>query len=276
MQRRPDREGMILLNVLLVVAMASVTVLIMVAGQDIELQRSARLRDVAQASAYARAGELSAVTSLRRDATLAAGTDNLTEPWAALSQTSIAIPRGRFALTIEDEQARFNLNAIAGGRSEPIALFQRIGASVGVAPDILVRISTVVRIAGPLTDDRLLIASGVSSSDLLRLQPLVTILPPEADINLNTVGEPLLALMLNDPERARELIVQRERVGYLVPADLAAIGSSPSGTGFTSNHFRTVTAVSVGDVEQVVTSRLRRTASVSGVDVVVTGRLPGV
>ena len=276
MQRRPDREGMILLNVLLVVAMASVTVLIMVAGQDIELQRSARLRDVAQASAYARAGELSAVTSLRRDAILAAGTDNLTEPWAALSQTSIAIPRGRFALTIEDEQARFNLNAIAGGRSEPIALFQRIGASVGVAPDSLVRISTVVRIAGPLTDDRLLIASGVSASDLLRLQPLVTILPPEADINLNTVGEPLLALMLNDPERARELIVQRERVGYLVPADLAAIGSSPSGTGFTSNHFRTVTAVSVGDVEQVVTSRLRRTASVSGVDVVVTGRLPGV
>ena len=276
MQRRPDREGMILLNVLLVVAMASVTVLIMVAGQDIELQRSARLRDVAQASAYARAGELSAVTSLRRDATLAAGTDNLTEPWAAVSQTSIAIPRGRFALTIEDEQARFNLNAIAGGRSEPIALFQRIGASVGVAPDILVRISTVVRIAGPLTDDRLLIASGVSANDLLRLQPLVTILPPEADINLNTVGEPLLALMLNDPERARELIVQRERVGYLVPADLAAIGSSPSGTGFTSNHFRTVTAVSVGDVEQVVTSRLRRTASVSGVDVVVTGRLPGV
>ena len=276
MQRRPDREGMILLNVLLVVAMASVTVLIMVAGQDIELQRSARLRDVAQASAYARAGELSAVTSLRRDATLAAGTDNLTEPWAALSQTSIAIPRGRFALTIEDEQARFNLNAIAGGRSEPIALFQRIGASVGVAPDILVRISTVVRIAGPLTDDRLLIASGVSANDLLRLQPLVTILPPEAAINLNTVGEPLLALMLNDPDRARELIVQRERVGYLVPADLAAIGSSPSGTGFTSNHFRTVTAVSVGDVEQVVTSRLRRTASVSGVDVVVTGRLPGV
>ncbi|QTN20497.1 general secretion pathway protein GspK [Brevundimonas sp. AJA228-03] len=275
MERRPDREGMILLNVLLVVAMASVTVLIMVAGQDIELQRSARLRDVAQASAYARAGELSAITSLRRDGIVAAGTDNLAEPWAALSQTSIAIPRGRFALTIEDEQARFNLNALAGGQSGPIDLFQRIGASAGVAPEILVRISTVVRIAGPLTDDRLLIASGVSTADLLRLRPFVTILPPEAEINLNTVGEPLLALMLNDPDRARELIVQRKRVGYLVPADLAAVGSSPQGTGFTSDHFRTVTAVSVGDVEQVMTSRLTRTASAGGVDVVVTDRTPG-
>lgn len=276
MARRPDREGMILLNVLLVVAMASVTVLIMIAGQDIELQRSARLRDVAQASAYARAGELSAITSLRRDGVVAAGTDNLTEPWAALSQTSIAIPRGRFALTIEDEQARFNLNALAGGRSGPIDLFQRIGASAGVAPEILVRIATVVRIAGPLTDDRLLIASGVSADALSRLRPFVTILPPDSQINLNTVGEPLLALMLNDPDRARELIAHRQRVGYLVPADLAAVGSSPAGTGYTSDHFRTVTAVSVGDVEQVVTSRLTRTASAGGVDVVVTDRIPGV
>jgi general secretion pathway protein K len=43
------REGMILLNVLLVMAVASVAVLIMIAAQDLEVQRSTRLRDAAQA-----------------------------------------------------------------------------------------------------------------------------------------------------------------------------------------------------------------------------------
>ena len=66
--RRPDREGMILLNVLLILAVASVAVLVMVTSQDIEVQRSTRRRDAAQAGAYARAGELSAITGLRRDA----------------------------------------------------------------------------------------------------------------------------------------------------------------------------------------------------------------
>ena len=73
--RLTRREGMILLNVLLVLAVASVAVLIMVSTQDIEVQRSTRLRDAAQASAYARAGELSAVTALRRDALVAATTE---------------------------------------------------------------------------------------------------------------------------------------------------------------------------------------------------------
>lgn len=276
MARRLDREGMILLNVLLVVAMASVTVLIMVAGQDIELQRSARLRDVAQATAYARAGELSAVTSLRRDGIVAAGTDNLGEPWAALGQTPVTVPGGRFALNIEDEQARFNLNALVGSDPAAIGLFQRIGEAVGLAPETLIRIATVVRIAGPLSDSRLLVAAGVTPQDLTRLEPLTAFLPPEAQLNLNTIAEPLLALVLRDPAAARTLIQQRDRVGYLTPADLAGVGATPNGMGFTSDHFRTVTAVTVGDVDQVVTSRLTRTRGSGRVDVIVVGRRSGV
>ena len=276
MARRSDREGMILLNVLLVVAMASVTVLIMVAGQDLEIQRSTRLRDVAQAGAYARAGELSAITSLRRDGIVAAGTDNLSEPWAALSQTSVAVPSGRFALAIEDEQARFNLNAMVGGEAGPIDLFQRIGAAAGVAPESLIRIGTVVRVAGPLSDDRLLLAAGITRDELARLSPFVVILPSAARLNLNTVGESLLALVLNDPEAARDLIARRARAGSLTQADLAAVGAQPAVAGFTSDHFRTTTSVTVGAVDQVVTSRLTRTRGGGRVDVVVTGRQSGV
>ncbi len=267
------RDGMILLNVLLVLAVASVALLIMVASQDIEVQRSTRLRDAAQASAYARAGELSAVTVLRRDALTAGGTDNLSEPWAALGQQDIAIPNGRFALAIEDEQARFNLNALKSGDAAPIDLFQRIGAALDLEPASLIRIATVVRVAGPLTDDSLIVAAGVPRADLDRLAPYVVLLPVEAMVNLNTVGLPLLSLMAGDPEVAGKLIHVRSRRGFLLPADLAAEGAPAlAGTAYVSDHYRVVTTVTVGEVTQVLDSRLARIRGIGTADVVVTGR----
>ncbi|MBU1346279.1 MAG: general secretion pathway protein GspK [Alphaproteobacteria bacterium] len=272
--RLTRREGMILLNVLLVLAVASVAVLIMVSTQDLEVQRSTRLRDAAQASAYARAGELSAVTTLRRDGLVASATDNLTEPWAQLGQQDIAVPGGRFSLAIEDEQARFNLNAMKSGDAGPIDLFQRIGGALQVAPASLIRIATVVRVAGPLTDDGLIIAAGVPRADLDRLAPYVTLLPVQAQVNLNTVSLPLLSLMTGDPEIAGKLLEARTRRGFLIPADLASEGApNLAGTGFTSDHYRVVTAVTVGDVTQVLHSRIARIRGEEGtVDVVVTGR----
>jgi len=267
------REGMILLNVLLVLAVASVAVLIMVSTQDIEVQRSTRLRDAAQANAYARAGELSAVTTLRRDALVAAGTDNLAEPWAQLGQQEISVPGGRFALAIEDEQSRFNLNAMKTGESAPITLFQSIGASLNLDPASLIRIASVVRVAGPLTDDSLIVAAGVPRADLDKLAPYVVILPEDATINLNTVGLPLLTLMTKDPEVASKLLAARARRGFLTPADLSTEGApSLPGTGFTSDHYRVITTVTVGDVTQALDSRIARIRRDRTVDVVVTGR----
>lgn len=271
--RLTRREGMILLNVLLVLAVASVAVLIMVSTQDIEVQRSTRLRDAAQANAYARAGELSAITTLRRDALVAAGTDNLTEDWARLGQQEIAVPGGRFALAIEDAQSRFNLNSMHSGEAAPIALFQAIGAQQNVDPASLIRIATVVRVAGPLTDDSLIVAAGVPRVDLDKLAPYVVILPEEAAINLNTVGLPLLSLITRDPEVARKLIEARTRRGFLLPADLSAEGAPAlTGVGFTSNHYRVITTVTVGDVTQALDSRIDRIRRDRAVDVVVTGR----
>ncbi|WGM30523.1 type II secretion system protein GspK [Brevundimonas sp. NIBR11] len=271
--RLTRREGMILLNVLLVLAVASVAVLIMVSTQDIEVQRSTRLRDAAQANAYARAGELSAITTLRRDALVAAGTDNLSEDWAKLGQQEIAVPGGRFALSIADDQSRFNLNSMHSGESAPIALFQAIGAQLGVEPASLIRIATVVRVAGPLSDDSLIVAAGVPRADLDKLAPWVVLLPEEATINLNTVGLPLLSLMTKDPEAAGKLIEARNRRGFLMPADLSTEGApSLPGTGFTSDHFRVVTTVTVGDVTQALDSRIARVRRDRAVDVVVTGR----
>ncbi|MES2861623.1 MAG: Type II secretory pathway component PulK-like protein [Pseudomonadota bacterium] len=272
-ETRRSREGMILLNVLLIMAVASVAVLVMVTSQDIEVQRSTRLREAAQAGAYARAGELSAVTVLRRDALTAAGTDNLSEPWAAIGQQAIAVPGGRFSLSIEDEQARFNLNSMVSGDAQPIALFQQIGAAAGVEPAVLIRIASIVRVAGPLSDLGLLRTGGVSPDDLARLEPWIVALPTEAMVNLNTVGEPLLSVMTGDPASARALIQRRAQAGLLQPADLATAGAGVlPGTGYTSDHYRVVTTVTVGDTGQILTSRLERFRRAGGADVLVRGR----
>ncbi|WP_051651356.1 type II secretion system minor pseudopilin [Brevundimonas bacteroides] len=267
------REGMILLNVLLVMAVASVAVLIMIAAQDLEVQRSTRLRDAAQANAYARAGELSAITALRRDGLTASATDNLTEPWAQLGQQDVSIPGGRFALAIEDEQARFNLNALKTGDPGLIDLFQRIGAELDIDPASVIRIATVVRVAGGITDESLILAAGVPRADLDQLAPYVAILPGTTSVNLNTVQLPLLTLMTRDAEVARKLIETRTRKGYLTPADLAAEGAPTlMGTGYTSDHYRVVTTVTVGGVTQALDSRIARVRGIGTVDVVVTGR----
>lgn len=125
--RRADRQGMILLNVLIVVAIAAAAVTVMIVAQDIEVRRSIRLHDAAQAQAYGRAGELSAIVALRRDALTAPTIDTMSEPWAQIGQQAIAIPGGEFALSIVDEQARFNVNAVTQGDAISAFAFLNIG-----------------------------------------------------------------------------------------------------------------------------------------------------
>lgn len=272
--RRKTREGMILLNVLLILAVAALAVTVMLVAQDVEVQRATRLREAAQANAYARAGEASAITALRRDALISPATDHLREAWAATAQADIAVPGGRFSLAIEDEQGRFNLNSLRTGAPAPIAAFQRIADAVGIPPDTQVRMATIVRVAGPLTDTGLLRTAGISPESLARLEPFVTVLPDAATLNVNTASEPLLAIVLDDPALAAELAARRARSGFLTAEDLGAGGQLGAGAfGFTSNHFRVTTDVVIGATRQRLVSRVTRVRSGQAVDVFVDRRL---
>ena len=103
---------MILLNVLILVAIAAAAVTVMIASEDNEVRRTTHFKDAAQARALSLAGELSAIVALRRDLLQAPLADDYTEPWAAIAQKPVAVPQGRFALAISDEQARFNINSL--------------------------------------------------------------------------------------------------------------------------------------------------------------------
>ena len=67
--RRPDdgETGMILVNVLMFVAIASGLVLLMINREELALSRGLRTSEASRALAVVRGGEVSAIVALRRD-----------------------------------------------------------------------------------------------------------------------------------------------------------------------------------------------------------------
>ena len=267
---RRQREGMILLNVLIVVAICAAAVTVMIVAQDIEVQRSTRLHQAAQAQVYGRAGELSAVVALRRDGLTSPDIDGLTEPWAQIGQQAIAIPGGEFALTVSDEQALFNVNSVAQGDPVAASILLRIGEAAGVSRETLSTIALSLALVGPLRDDGPLRTAGVDPADLERLAPWVTFLPAEAMLNVNTASPELIAVVLNDPALARSVVDQRARTP-LTPEAILAFGA-PRLVGARSDHYRVETVVRVGDVRRRTISRLERSIAPQGVSVRVVSR----
>lgn len=272
-QRQPQREGMILINVLFVVAVAAIVVMLMVTSQDVAVDRSLRLYEAAQAGAYARAGEASAVVALRRDAAEAPDSDHFKEAWSAVQAHEVAIEGGRFSLGVQDDQARFNLNSIGAGNLVAEDRLAKILDALGLSQDLLGPVVAYVRISGGVASLEELSGVGVSAADVQTLSQLVNVLPRETTINLNTADERLLAVLFDSPVTARLLASSRRARGYLTPSDLTATNVFlPPGVGFTSSFFTVETKVEVGETRQRLRSALSRRPGANGPEVVVYAR----
>ena len=274
MKRETDsRRGMILINVLFVVAVAATVVMLMVTSQDVAVDRTLRLRQASQAGAYARAGELSAVTALRRDAIQAPGADHFRETWAQVQDDDVQIAGGRFSLKVEDAQSRFNLNSELARSPVGHDRLARILGALGLSPDLAVPITTYVRVAGPLSSLSDLQIIGMSPADIATLSQMVTALPGDTGININTADERLLAVLFDSPVTARLLMTTRNQRGYVTPNDLAALSASlPPGVGSRSDFYVVTTEVTVGETRQRMVSRLVRKRGVAGPQVAIYAR----
>lgn len=250
---------MILVNVLLFVAIASGIVMLMITAEDGALQRGIRMREAGRAQAVMRGGELSAIVALRRDALFGAESDNLAEPWAALAERAAPIEGGSFDLAIADAQGRFNVNALMSGDAAAVETLARIAEALELPPELVPQATELVRLAGPVSDLRPLRLAAIEPEKLARLSQLITALPRETPVNVNSASEELLAILLRDPMAARALVVQRSRAGYLTRADFAAVKAMvPPGAGFTSDYFWVRARVAIGDTSQQLTSLLSR------------------
>lgn len=254
-----SERGVILANVLSVLALSSAVMVAILTLQDVSIERSTRFMDASTASAYALGGETSAIVALRRDAMEAPETDHAGEAWMAVQQAETAIDGGEFQLTIEDEQGRFNVNNLLtdglGARSVLDSLLKEIGAPPAAASII----ADHVLAAGGLDDLSGLAAAGLAPDLIDRLAEVMCALPESTDINFNSASEPVLQAMLGNRGASRLLVSRRERQGYLTPADLGlARIVSPPRTGFRSDYFRVTTTVTYGTATQTLASRLRR------------------
>jgi general secretion pathway protein K len=267
---------MILVNIVALVALASAILALMLSDQEAGVDRSLRFREASQAGVLARAGEMSAIVALRRDALEAPLTDHLREPWAQVIDREAAIRGGTFSLTITDAQSRFNINNLGQAGAFSASAFAPMAAALQIDQSILARIGAAIQQNGPLLRLSQLRDLGVDDATIARLAPLVTTLPGGTPVNVNTASEELLALLTGSPAAARMLVAQRNRAGFLTREDIGALSLSlPPGVGFTSNHYWVRTTVRIGNTPQTLTSLVARATKNGQPEVVTLGRWRG-
>ena len=269
----PQRErGMILVNVLIIVMLATAVLAIMLAGEEDDVERTVMLRQAAQGLATARGAELSAIAALRRDGAAGTTSDSLDEEWARIGDSNARIDGGTFSFAVADAQALYNINNLTRGDANIRSNFTAIAAEAGIASGVADRIAEGIGLVGPigdLADTRL---AGVNDQQLRRLATLVTVLPEPTDVNLNTAPEDLIAVLFRNRATAAKLVSLRNGRGGLDAGQMLSNGlGTPLGTGFTSNYFWSRGRVVMGTTSQQLTSLLHR-GSVDGTPVVVAVR----
>lgn len=267
---------MILINVLVIVMLATSVLAIMIAEQDGQIERTTALRSAAQAMAIARGAELSAVAALRRDLATGSGADTLAEPWAQIADADARIAGGRFAFVVADAQNRVNLNSAARGDAATRMMLARVTQAAGLPAGSAERLEAHIREAGPLPDLAALATLGLDTRQIRSLARFCTVLPEATDVNANTAPEPLIAALLGDPAAARLAVSLRTRNGGVDSALLARAGALlPPGTGLTSSYFWARARVRSGNATQQLTTLLERRIGADGPEVVAIRRWRG-
>lgn len=270
-------EGIVLVNVLVILAIAAGLVLLMLNAQERALGRARLSSNVAQAEALALGAEASVLVALRRDMVEAPEADHLGEPWARSLQEEVRLETGNFSVTVSDVNALFDVNRLSERRLSDIRVL------VGIAAALDLPEATATRIAAGLARDgkvaRLsdLVRYGVSMEEIAILRPHLVALPEDGLVNLNTSGAVVLAALLGNPGAAGRLLRLREKTGYLTDADLAQAGViRPPATAYTSNLWDVSALAEVDGATARLASRLLRRVSLRGRDVSVLARRFGV
>lgn len=272
---RQRDAGVVLINVLVILSIASIVVFLMLTSQDESLRRAQSMAAATAADALARGAEASAVTALRRDMINAPDTDNYAEPWAQVAQQEAGLSTGRFSVRIRDAQAKLNLTRLAGGAQVEVEALLRVLAELEISRADGIRIAA--EIAGRPGLKNLSELRSISAETINALSPFVDFLPATATLNLNTAAPLLLRAVLNNRSAALRLESMRGSAGLLTPKDLERVGAvQPALTGFTSQNFDIDILAEVDDIVVNLHSRIARQESFAGQSVVVTRRAYGV
>lgn len=258
---RRDREsGVVLVNVLVVLAIAGGLMLLLVSSQDASVARVSRSADAAIAEQIAFGAEASVVAALRRDMDVAPEVDHLNEPWAlSVIQDRVELPTGGFSVQVTDLQAKYDINQLADLTAGTQAFATRLMQTLDLLPETAAQIGRVLRAVGPVQTLDDLAAFGIPQTTLDALSSHVTALPVGGTINLNSVDPVLLSVMLQNETQARQMIRMRERDGAITVATLRDAGIlRPQNSGFTSDVYEIEVTAEAQSARLRIRSRVLR------------------
>lgn len=261
MRPLPEREvGLALINVLLMVALASGLIAALLIAENAGIARSTRLHEAASADAVLSGAELSAITALRRDMARHPESDDQTESWARISDADRKIPGGTFTLLVADAQAKYNLNALTKADGPTISLLPAILQTLKLPPETAIKIAALFKAVGPISSIAQLGLAGVDPPTIAKLATLCTVLPPDVNrINVNNASEAMLSAMLGDPILGRLVANRRARLGFLTQGDfIAARSRMPAAATLQSSFYWARARVTIGETTREETSLLYR------------------
>tara|TARA_R110001606_G_scaffold167381_1_gene311812 strand:+ start:15553 stop:16383 length:831 start_codon:yes stop_codon:yes gene_type:complete len=232
---KQSESGIVLVQVLVIVAFASAMTLTLMIVQDQAVAFEQKSGDRLQAQALLRGAESSVVSAFRRDGQLGSSVDHYGEAWYLASQVPIDLPQGAFSVSVRDEQSRFNINNLANGNLAAKAMFARIVAAAKGDASWNDRLVAAIALGGPVSDMSDLAAFGFDETEITALTSIGCTLPDTTTINLNTASDTLVRALFDNPLSAGKLLALRSRGGYVTREDLSdASLLAPAGTGLTT------------------------------------------
>lgn len=123
-EQRQQQQGIAIITVLLVIALATITIASMVGRQQLDLRRERNEAFIQQARSFAVSGEKFAAAVLFRDVQQGAreNTDSLDDDWA---QTLPPVPIDNATIEgcVVDMQGKFNLNNLVDNEGKPVQAY---------------------------------------------------------------------------------------------------------------------------------------------------------
>jgi general secretion pathway protein K len=226
---RASQKGIVLLAAILVVMVATAIIVSITHAEAFSIRKTGRIQSLERASAYAFGLEDWARVILVRD-NKESDIDYSGEDWA------VGIPRlpiegGYLSGTMDDEQAKFNINNLLGSE-ESVKRFRRLCDNLEIEttfidplldwmdkdfdiryPDGLEDQYETYRVANrPLSDVSELIKN-MTSEMYQQLRPHITALPAPTNININTMTDQVF-LSLGELVNLDQYIAERDKKAF--------------------------------------------------------------
>lgn len=287
------QQGVALIMAIMAVSLASIAAVAMATRQQIDIRRAENVLNMEQVNMYIYGGEAWAGRVLTEDFKNNK-TDTRSDIWAKVLPP-VPVEGGQISGSVEDLQARFNLNSLILSANPALAkqrferLLDNLGLSRGLADSLvdwldgdfdvtlpdgaedgeyLGKTSLPYRAANrPLAHvSELLLIKGFSQEAYEILLPFVCAINADTAININTAAKEVIHALAKDLDDSEieSLLEAQDKDGFDNMNDFtghsafAGKGLSPEGLSLSSQYFFLTSNVLIGRARQQIESLLYR------------------